>query len=71
MKYKNYFFNIALSKSNSKIEESVFIGDSEIADIGGSYSIGMDSILISEKKANKTKANWNMNLEELLKFCIN
>lgn len=57
-------FEIALQKSGARVEESVMIGDSLLADIEGAQNIGMDSIWF--KTTNEQTAHDQPYVESLL-----
>jgi len=58
------FMEYILEKTKVKINESVFIGDSEIADVGAANVVGMDAVLITEIKT-ETKAKYTFSYKEL------
>lgn len=62
-------FEIAVNRSGADISQSLFIGDSEHADIQGAVNFGMDSILLIDHIKIPSRAKWVFNQSELLDFC--
>ena len=59
-------FNYAIEAANTKVNQSIMIGDNYEADILGAHNIGMDTIFFNISKKNSY--NHNKQIDNLIRF---
>ncbi|WP_070962565.1 HAD family hydrolase [Vibrio sonorensis] len=58
-------FEVALNSTDSSALTSIMVGDSEVADIYGAKSVGLSTMLISERNSIKSEATFVVNRNEV------
>lgn len=61
-------FHNALNRAKAQVEQSIFVGDNLVSDIGGAKNVGMDQIYFNPKKENhESKPTFEIHsIEELM-----